>query len=275
MVFDGNIVKSIMEGKIRSHLRANISMEYYYNSFALSNLNYKEIWFCIPTGGNEYASLAYIYNWEEGTWAIRDLPSDLTYATFGSKSEGPITWNTFYGLADYEEWSETVGDWSSNDETWQEVQNLATWPSWEDYELPWGATTFSPFDDTVIGCIESGDIRDLDVSNYGYFVGDESKPNTLIERTDLSLEGLEIVTTVTAVYPKITGSSPVRITFGSQDFKGAPVRWKNPKTFDPTSNRKLDVRTTGSLHAWRIESIDHGQFTISGMDVEYSINGLR
>ena len=71
------------------------------------------------------------------------------------------------------------------------------------------------------------------------------------------------------------GSSPVQITFGSQDFKGAPVRWKNSKSFNPSTQRKLEVRTTGSLHCWRVESIDHGQFTINGMDVEYSINGLR
>jgi hypothetical protein len=275
MLFDGNSTKSIMEGRIRTHLRANLSMANYANSFVLSNLNYKEVWFCVPTGSSEYANLAYVYNWEEDTWAIRSLPETLTYATFGSKSEGPITWDSFWDLADYQEWLETLGTWASNSETWQEIQNLATYPTWEDYELPWGATTFTPFDDTVIGCLESGDIRDLDVSNYGYFVGDESKPNTLIERTDLPLEGIEVVTTVTAMYPKINGSSPVRITVGSQDFAGGPVSWKSPKVFDPTTQRKLDLRTTGSLHAWRVESIDHGQFTISGMDVEYATNGLR
>lgn len=275
MVFDGTTTKSIMESRVRTHFRANIAIAHYENSFALSNLNYKEVWFCVPTGSSEYANLAYIYNWEQNTWAIRSLPDNLTYATFGSKSEGPITWNTYLNLADFEEWSETVGDWSANSETWQEIQNNALWPTWEDNELPWGATTFSPFDDTVIGCIDDGDIRDLDVSNYGYFVGDASKPNTLIERTDLPLEGLEVITTITAVYPKISGSSPVQITFGSQDFKGAPVRWKNSKSFNPSTQRKLEVRTTGSLHCWRVESIDHGQFTINGMDVEYSINGLR
>jgi hypothetical protein len=275
MVFDGNKPISIMESRIRTHLQANLSMQNYANSFAISNLNYKEIWFCVPTGSSEYANLAYIYNWEANTWAIRQLPLTLTYATFGSKSQGPITWESFYELSDFQEWSETSGDWDAHPETWQSIENSATWPTWEDYELPWGATTFSPFDDTIIGSLESGDIRDLDVTNYGYFSGNDINPNTLLERTDLPLEGLEVATTITTVYPKITGSSPVQITFGSQDYKGAPVRWKTSGIFNPQTQRKLEVRTTGTLHAWRIESIGTGQFTIAGMDVEYTINGLR
>lgn len=275
MRFDGNKPISIMENRIRTHLQANLSMQNYANSFAFSNLNYKEIWFCVPTGSSEYANLAYIYNWEADTWAIRQLPLQLTYATFGSKSQGPITWESFYDLADFQEWSETPNDWNDHPETWQSIEDGASWPTWEDYELPWGATTFSPFDDTVIGCLETGDIRDLDFSNYGYYSGSDSMPNTLLERTDLPLEGLEVATTITAIYPKISGSSPVRITFGSQDYKGAAVRWKSPQLFNPSTQRKLEVRSTGPLHAWRIESVDHGQFTINGMDVEYSVNGLR
>lgn len=246
MVFDGNKPTSIMENKIRTHLQSNLSMNSYKNSFAVSNLNYKEIWFCIPTTGNTYPNLAYIYNWEQDTWALKTLPINTTYAAFGSKAESAITWDS--------------------------LAAMSPTPSWEEYTSAWGVSTFSPFDDTVISVTTDGYLQDLDIQ---IATSAQSAPNTVIERTDLPLEGLEVVTTINAIYPKINGSSPVQITVGSQDFAGGPISWKSPKTFNPVTQRKVDLRTTGALHCWRIESLNYGQFTVSGMDVEYAVNGLR
>ena len=65
------------------------------------------------------------------------------------------------------------------------------------------------------------------------------------------------------------------IQIGSQDYAGAPVRWKQETTFNPQTQRKIDVRTTGELHCWRIKSIDGDSFEMSGMDIEYENSGAR
>ena len=54
------------------------------------------MWFCIPeatTNIDGKCNIAYVYNWEEGTWSRRDIPNTLcsTY-TILSISEDDISW---------------------------------------------------------------------------------------------------------------------------------------------------------------------------------------
>jgi len=71
------------------------------------------------------------------------------------------------------------------------------------------------------------------------------------------------------------GSTPMRIRVGSQDRAGGVVRWKDWVEFDPSTDRKIDVRTTGALHCYRIESIGTGKFRFAGIDIEYEVDGVR
>jgi len=96
-----------------------------------------------------------------------------------------------------------------------------------------------------------------------------------IERTDFPLEGFDNVTTITRIYPHIEGTNPVQIQVGSQDKAGGAVSWKPVATFTPGKGRKIDIRSTGSLHAWRIQSIGEGNWGFSGMDIEYEFAGKR
>jgi hypothetical protein len=89
------------------------------------------------------------------------------------------------------------------------------------------------------------------------------------------MENLATFSTIVAAYPKIEGIGDVLITLGSQDYPNAPIRWKPPVTFTPGRQRKINVRTTGALHAFKIESIGPGQFTMSGIDFEYAPAGFR
>jgi hypothetical protein len=99
--------------------------------------------------------------------------------------------------------------------------------------------------------------------------------NTVLERTGFALEGFRSVTTITRVYPHIEGNGNLFIQFGSQDYAGAPVRWKPALPFNPANQRKVDLRTTGELHCWRITSDGNNRFEMSGMDIEYVVNGVR
>jgi hypothetical protein len=98
---------------------------------------------------------------------------------------------------------------------------------------------------------------------------------SFIERTNLPLTDQAHATTIVNAFPKILGVAPVKITFGSHDYAGSPIRWAEPVTFTPGQNRKLDIRTTGVLHAYKVESIGVGLFSIGGMEVAFVKAGER
>ena len=241
---NGNAIESIVHNRVRRHFNANISTTAYKNSFAVKNDVQKEVWLCVPQQGSETANLAYIYNWKDDTWAIKDLPVNTSSAVYGSiNNKGNLSWKDY-------------GD-----------RNPPT--SWQGNSDSWGSSSLSPFNNTIVGCTLEGRIDDLDDSS------NDVATNTYFERQNYPLEGHRQVTTLVRAYPHISGF-PVRIRFGAHDYAGAPVRWyPNWIVFDPNKDRKIDFRVTGELIAWRIESIGTGRFQYSGMDVEYALTGQR
>ena len=67
----------------------------------------------------------------------------------------------------------------------------------------------------------------------------------------------------------------VNIRVGSHHYAGDGARWKPAVDFDPQKERKIDIRTSGELHAYRVEGPTNGNFNISGMDVEFIPAGGR
>jgi hypothetical protein len=239
VVNDGNTLKSIIHNRIRKRLLSQMSVDYYYRARAIRNNAYSEIWFCVPEDNAEYPNVAYVYNWKDDSWAIRDLPDGLTSVGFGAQSEPSETWDTL------------AGNWDGNISVW-------------------GSRNITPMNDTVVG-IHGADSKLIfldpveGIDNY----------TAVIERVNYPLETARNVTTITRVFPNIDGNQVVKIQFGSQDYPSGSVRWKQPVNFDPSTDRKIDVRTTGELHAWRISSTGNKFWRLSGMDIEYSNAGER
>lgn len=237
---DGTTINSIVHSRIQRTFNARINPDYYFRSFAVRNNVDKEVWFCVPHEDSEYPNVAYVYNWKEDSWSIRDLPADTTFAAYGPKTTPMQTWDTWAG-------------------------------TWDQQVSPWGNTQKTPFDDTVIGIDISDNMRIIDPSG----ARDSGDLQTILERTDIPINGLENVTTIVKAYPHISGTSEVEIEFGSQKVAGGPVSWKAPVTFRPGVDRKIDIRSTGQLHSWRISSNIQGNWAFSGMDLEYEDAGKR
>jgi hypothetical protein len=242
VLIDGYSVTSLLHNRIRKHFISRLSSTQYRKSFAVSNTAMKEVWFCIPSEDSAYVSIAYVYNWKDDSWAIRDLPFGTTHMSYGALTGGVTTWAA--------------------------LQATVPQTPWTSMTKPWGASNNSPFAKTLVG---------LDILNHMYNIDarDAASRDTYIERTNFAILGHKQVTTITKVYPHIRGVAPVRITLGSHDYAGSTVRWKPPIIFNPATDRKVDVLTTGALHAWRIESIDASYFEFSGLDIEYAQAGVR
>lgn len=254
---DGNSIESIVHNRIRRQLTARMNTDYYHRSYAVRNNSLKEMWFCVPEEGAEYPNVAYIYNWKDDTWAIRTLPYETSPAV--DPLDPPII-DKAVAFSGY-------GPQSAPTLAWDDWQG-----TWDSQERVWGSRQRTPLDDTIVGVDGAGSsllvLDPTDIRNSGPL-------GTRIERTNFPLEGMRQVTTITRVYPHMQGTEPVQIQFGSQDYAGAPIRWKPAQTFTPGMDRKLDIRTTGELHSWRIQSLGEGNWVMSGMDIEYTPNGVR
>ena len=66
--------ESIVHNITRKWLFSLISPENYQNCFTMQNQEQKEVWFCLPEAGAQYATFAMIWNYKDGTFGFRDLP---------------------------------------------------------------------------------------------------------------------------------------------------------------------------------------------------------
>ena len=252
---DGNTITALMDDKIKERFLSDLDIANFKNAFVVKYDIADEIWFCIPIktiASATYSSRAFVYNWRDDTWTIIDLPNNtIRHAAYGSYTTSEDTWNTVT-------------------ETWESVARQ------------WNLTGVNPVVSTLIGIRGPDDI--LGEPTGSVIVMDSKTsltgfPNKVyVERLGIPLEGLNNVTTITRIYPRMKGAGTVSIQIGSQDYPGSPVRWKAPVNFQPNLNRKIDVRTTGELHCFRFESsniVSSTSWELSGLDIEYTNAGQR
>lgn len=240
-VNDGNSIRSITYGKIKTRFNSQINGNIFNLSYALVNKADKEIWFVVPENESPFPDTIYIYNWETGVFGIKRIATEIVHAAYGTVSSPQITINLLAG-------------------------------TWDSTTLKYNTASPTPLSKAVVAI--SNSTSSLYTINQ-IAQGAETDLGTRIERTGLSFEGADKVTMVTRIYPLIEGAGNVNIQIGSQDFAGGPVSWKPQHLFNPATDRKLDIRTTGEYHAWRVDSIGTSRFRMSGMIFEYANAGKR
>lgn len=272
---DGNSITSILHNRLRKRIQKSLSNEYSKYAFAFSSITDKEVWFCLVEEGFTLPNSAIIYNWADDTISLRSFNVPISKIISApilqdlSKSLTP-KWNDM-STEDWQEFGE--GAWAFGGEANTLTGNLI-WSgigqSFADYSKNWDYSGTSPFSFSIVGinptdssiiAIEYADYSDnLDtyIIREGFVIGDQRSSKT-----------------ITAVYPHMKRGYTVAIQVGSQKYAGDPVLWEPEIIFDPRADRKIELRSTGTLHAWKVRSIDNNAFTFSGMDIEYYEGGLR
>ena len=236
---DGNSFVSVLHNQMQTQLVNNIDPTYYMNSFAYANPITEEIWFCIPQANHTLPNIAFVINTQDDLVSMRSIPDTTTGINFGPNLQTPILW------------SNVLGGWNQNPKNW----------------------TYDPtsiFSRTIVSTNNvTSAIISLELDDA------ETPQNTILERLSFPLEGQEVVTTTQSVFPHIVSQAAVLIQLGSQQFVAGPISWKAPVSFDPNTMRKVDIRTTGKLLSWRIYSTGTLPFTLTGLDIQYVVNGVR
>ena len=236
---DGNSIVSLLHNQMQTQLVNNIDPINYMNSFAFSNPVTEEIWFCIPQVNHVLPNIAFVINTQDDLVSMRSIPDTTTGINFGPNLQTPILWSNVLGS-----WTENAKKWAYDPTSIFSRTIVAT--------------------NNVNSAIVSLELDDTTTTQ-----------DTILERLSFPLEGQEVVTTTQSVFPHIVSQVPVLIRLGSQQFVGDAVTWKEPVLFDPNTMRKVDIRTTGKLLSWRISSTGTLPFTLTGLDIQYVVNGLR
>ena len=239
LINDGNSVRSLLTQKVRNKFNQQISTSNAKYSFAVLNQLTKEIWFCYPSASALLPDKALIYNYDTGAIGFRDIANGASDAVFGPTLSSPDTWDS------------AVGTWDTD-------------------TAPWGSSVQSTLNNTVNFTENiTSVISNLEANTSGTAL------STLVERTNLVIGGLDTIVTIQRVYPRLRCDGLVLIEIGAQDYLNGPVTYKQAQTFNANTQRKIDIRATGKLHAWRISSIGDASFTLEGLDIEYTTNGTR
>lgn len=247
---DGNSITSIATRRIKKRMQA-INKDSYHKSYAVHNPLSNEILFCVPDVNSDYPNISYVYNYINDSWFARDLPEHI---------------KSGYGLTNKEQTD------------WEGIQT-----DWDGWDQSWDNDSTSPFDKAVLSIVapiiaeDPANTVKAKLIGLTSIIGLNTGPySSIIERTDLLISDLSQTTTVQRVYPHIQGSGAVMIQIGSQQAPGGPILWKPPVPFNPNVDRKVDMRTTGILHAYRIYSEDvKSSYFISGIDFQFVEAGSR
>jgi hypothetical protein len=245
MMFDGNTAVSLLHNRMRKKYASAIDTQNLKNAFAVHNKVFAELWFCFPEKGNEHANCAYVYNYRDNTWSIRDLSLEhrFRHGHFGRVIGNDAIWGD-------------PGVEGSIETKWNEERST------------WRLGAQQPFGGVMLG-VSGPNVYNIDTPTP------DEDVDTFIERTHMPIAGHDICTSATRIYPLLEGSSEVQVSLGSHQSAGDGVRWAQPAVFNPITDRKLDIRTTGELHAYRIDGKARGNWNVTGFDLEFAPAGKR
>lgn len=227
--------KSILSGRMRSWLFNNIDSDLQARSFLALNQSRNEVWICFPEPGATACTKALVWNWEENTFALRDL-NQVTYGTNGKIKQSIVsTWD-----ADPDPWNSDVTVWNQDEYGLTEERLLLA--------------TVEPKILTV----------DTGASYDGVYF------NSFVERVGLAFDKPDRVKSIRAIYPRIDAieGTVVKISAGgAMDPEGA-VTWSDPVNYIVGSTYKADLFATGRFLAVRFESSDTQPWRIRSFDLD-------
>lgn len=279
-VHDGFNEDSIAESRVRQYIFGTADLTQTSQFFTMHNQRESEIYFCYVSRDLDLAypvaaygitdfpgcNCAAVYNYDDDTWSFCDLPY-VTHMNLGVTTV-PKTWDQYTSTA----WSSLPGVQWLNLTSNRRLSVISCSP-----EVT-GVPTF--------GTVESA-VRSFESFESPFSEGnvDESAnaqvylENKYINLDQLTSEirGYKVVTSVyvNAHFPMLP-HEPLTFQLGAADYSTEPAPvYSQPMTFDGSTNYKLDYVNAGRYLALKITYDDVKPFSLSGIDIDFTITGHR
>jgi hypothetical protein len=252
VLFDGNKLDSIVNGRMRKWFFNNLSGVHYDKTVITPNYAEREMWISFVEAGStsEYLTKALIWNWSENSWTVRDLP-DIAHLGYGQV--GGTTVETYDGSS---------GAFNA------------------DFGA-FGASQFNPAEQQLLfaKAYTTNEFMQGDVN----YTDRGTSYTAFLERTGLAIAGVDrqgrpkvdqaSVKFVRSVFPKISAQNPVSITVrvGSQNNPSEAVTWCPPQIFNTATDTKVDCEVTGKYIAIRFEETSSEPWDMSGYALDIDV----
>lgn len=247
IIHDTVSVQSVIDKRMRSYLFNQIDPSSVDKCYVFANPRQKEMWFCYPEVGSAVVSRALIWNYGAGggigTLYEADYPFPWT-ALGDVQLTGDATWATVTGT-----WGTFFGQWNSSDT-----------------RRPVGV---NPTGRKFLG-LDSSLTRDgaaftSRVSREGLaLLGKRRGGEPLVDWKQRKF--------IRKVWPKVVGG-PVNIRIGVQDTVDSSPSYTLPQSFDPTTQRHVDVARSGNALSYEVSTTDSVDWKLYGLDVEITRAG--
>jgi hypothetical protein len=255
-LFDGQTPRTIINKRMRSYFFRTIASAYINYTFVAPNYSDREMWVCFVEQGETYVNKALVWNYDDDTWSVRDLPN-VHHIGFGQVPETPV--ETF-----------DSGSGTTFDTDFGQF----------------GQTSLVAAEVDMLMCRADGTNKFYKGNrNYDF---DGTTFTSFVERTGLTIVGQDrqgnpktdpySVKFVRALYPKVVASpgATINIYVGCHDTPEGAVTWEGPLAFDPLTDVRVDCRVQGKFIAVRFEDASTTvPWSLTGYELDIEVVGHR
>lgn len=235
LLSDGTNVRSIGESRINDLLFGQIDDTNFVNLFCTYNQSRDEVLIGVPTQGNQYANLGFVYDVSRDAWGTRTL-DQVADASNGRVTDGGDSafWND-----QAIEWDQYPGVWTSSNET-------------------------EARDSLVL--VESVALEQQDSDTAVAFPA-------VVARTGLTFGEAERIKFVRRVHIRTRDPySELFVRVGASMLPNGPITWSPTVTINDTE-QIVNAFAQGRYIAVEISSSDAAVWKLTGVDIEAELRG--
>lgn len=244
LVHNGNSVESILNDRFKKYLFNNIDLSNYNNSFIYTDPFNNEVVFCYPESGETNPTKGLAWNYRTGNkGAISEYDINFRNVASGTiEDAADDVWSGVSGT-----WSTYVGPWAQNSR--RKLVACAT-----DLTKFLQLDSSTTFDGTSFsGTLQREGLGVVGRKRNGEWIVDFARQKQ-----------------INRVWIKATGG-PINVRIGFAALPGGTVTWSTTRSFDPTTQKYIDVAAAGKAIA--IEFTAAVPFHVSGYKLEIGMRG--
>lgn len=287
-VHDGSTRQSVVEGRVKERIFNEINSINYRACRVHYNASDKEIMILYPTNGDPEGNIqnarvwfcdrAAVWNTQYDTWTFMDLPRvwDLTFGeTLPSES---TPWSSFLGT----EGQQPPDPDDDQHDIWSEDKFEDT--LWEVSFAGIGTEhVYALSQDNVMyvldfGAYQSTVTYDSSVPVKGYRV-DKIPYQWYVKKEFIDMDDAEVETirnkVVRTIYPQSSNQGTCMFEIGGTSYENSVAKMDSLKQYDSSKAAKICFLSNRRYHYLIISGDGQADIKLSGLDVDYYVEGTR
>lgn len=244
VLHNGNDARSLADKRTRRWLFNRINSNRFKRSFVVTDHRNREIKVCFPESGQDWPTLALVWNWSEDTFHVEELGGPKTYAATGIIPGTAVSFDTDSGTFD-------AATGTFDEETYNPFLTRILWLDAQANKA-YQNDSGEDFNGTPMACYA--------------------------ERSNIAItKDLQMLKRVKRIYPKVIGTTGdvLRFYVGTRGAQNAATTWRGPYNYTVGTDYKIDLRVTARMLDLRVEYSGTNTFRFYGFDLEHERDGYR